>query len=234
MKPFYFALITALIWGIVPIIEKLGLVKISPESGLLIRSLGVIVGAICFLGVIFGLIYKVIRSRGILRRKLLILTLGFILYVPGLLIEVIIYPGYALILIRTAGFLCAICWYLGLREEPEKVEKLPSEKKVKVKEALFRIAQRPEHLTEEEVSISKEKKICLACKGKVGGFNFICTECGAFYCEKCVRALIELENACWVCNTPFDELRPSKPFKREEEPIVVDDPEIIKKKQRRN
>jgi hypothetical protein len=43
---------------------------------------------------------------------------------------------------------------------------------------------KPPRITEEEVSVSKENKICLVCKGKVGGFNFICTECGAFYCMK--------------------------------------------------
>ncbi|KKN33593.1 hypothetical protein LCGC14_0802220 [marine sediment metagenome] len=30
---------------------------------------------------------------------------------------------------------------------------------------------RPKQLTEEDISISKERKICLVCKGNVGGFN---------------------------------------------------------------
>ena len=45
MKPYYFALITACIWGIAPIVEKIGLGKIEPAAGLLIRSLGILVGA---------------------------------------------------------------------------------------------------------------------------------------------------------------------------------------------
>lgn len=45
MKAFYFALITAVIWGIVPVMEKVGLTKTAPFAGLLIRSCGVIVGA---------------------------------------------------------------------------------------------------------------------------------------------------------------------------------------------
>ena len=49
------------------------------------------------------------------------------------------------------------------------------------------------------------------------GFNFICNECGAFYCDKCVKALIKLENMCWVCNTPFDESKPTKPIEKEVE-----------------
>ncbi|MDP6685949.1 MAG: EamA family transporter [Candidatus Omnitrophota bacterium] len=44
MKAFYFALATALVWGIVPIFEKMGLTRIAPLSGLIIRSFGVIIG----------------------------------------------------------------------------------------------------------------------------------------------------------------------------------------------
>jgi len=45
MKAFYLALMTALVWGIVPILEKTGLVRIQPLAGLLVRSFGVIIGA---------------------------------------------------------------------------------------------------------------------------------------------------------------------------------------------
>ena len=82
----------------------------------------------------------------------------------------------------------------------------------KEKPDVFKALTKPQKLTEEEVSISKEKKICLVCKGKVGGFNFICYECGSFYCEICVKVMINLENACWFCNTPIDPSKPSKPF----------------------
>jgi len=82
----------------------------------------------------------------------------------------------------------------------------------KEKPDVFKALTKPQKLTEEEVSISKEKKICLVCKGKVGGFNFICDECGSFYCEICVKVMINLENACWFCNTPIDPSKPSKPF----------------------
>jgi len=88
---------------------------------------------------------------------------------------------------------------------------------------------KPEKITEEEVSISKEKKICLVCKGKVGGIMFMCKECGAFYCAKCSNALSDLENACWACGEPFDESKPSKPYKKEEE-IQVETSEKPQKK----
>lgn len=44
MKAFYFALITAVVWGIVPILEKMGVSRIMPLAGVMIRSLGVIIG----------------------------------------------------------------------------------------------------------------------------------------------------------------------------------------------
>ena len=76
---------------------------------------------------------------------------------------------------------------------------------------------KPERLTEEEVTISKEKKICLVCKNIIGGINFLCFECGAFYCEKCFRALSELENACWACDYALDATKPVKLAKQDEE-----------------
>lgn len=80
---------------------------------------------------------------------------------------------------------------------------------------------KPQKVTEEEVTISKERKTCLVCKGKVKGFNFICNECGAFYCEKCVHALIEVENTCWVCEAPFDKTKPMKlPEKKIKKPVI--------------
>ena len=66
----------------------------------------------------------------------------------------------------------------------------------------------------------KEKKVCLVCKGKIGRFNnYICPECDVLYCENCARTLSELENMCWVCETPFDNSKPSKPFKKEKEEV---------------
>lgn len=59
------------------------------------------------------------------------------------------------------------------------------------------------------------------CKGKVSRINYICPECDALYCIKCSEALSNLENACWVCNEPFDESKPTKPFKQEEVDIEI-------------
>ena len=82
---------------------------------------------------------------------------------------------------------------------------------------------KPQRVTEEEVSVSKEKKICLVCKGKVGGIMFMCTDCGAFYCQKCSEALSNLENACWACETTIDESKPVKITERKEEKVEIKD-----------
>lgn len=44
MKAFYFALMTAVVWGIVPILEKIGVARIAPLAGVFIRSCGVVIG----------------------------------------------------------------------------------------------------------------------------------------------------------------------------------------------
>lgn len=46
MKPFYFAVLAALVWGIAPIVEKAGLARIEPIAGVMLRSIGVMIGAI--------------------------------------------------------------------------------------------------------------------------------------------------------------------------------------------
>ncbi|MCK4384179.1 MAG: tetratricopeptide repeat protein, partial [Candidatus Lokiarchaeota archaeon] len=70
-------------------------------------------------------------------------------------------------------------------------------------------------IVEEKVDVHKETKICMICKGDVTGYIYLC-ECDAIYCENCVKALIDLENTCWVCETPIDQSRPIKHFKKDE------------------
>jgi len=81
---------------------------------------------------------------------------------------------------------------------------------------------KPKKLTEEEITFYKEQKICLVCKDKTSRFTYICPSCEAIYCVKCSTALSNLENACWVCNTAFDESKPVKPFKIEKEKKIKD------------
>lgn len=44
MSAFWWALLTAGIWGIVPLMEKLGLGQAPPAAGVIVRSLGVMAG----------------------------------------------------------------------------------------------------------------------------------------------------------------------------------------------
>lgn len=104
-----------------------------------------------------------------------------------------------------------------------KMEK-GTESKEEFKEILG-IFSKPESLTEEEITFHKEQKICLVCKGNVLGFNSFICKCDALYCLKCAQTLSDLENACWVCEAPFDELKPVKLYKeKEDDPIVEEKP----------
>lgn len=71
------------------------------------------------------------------------------------------------------------------------------------------IFSKPKQITEAEVTFYRDQKICLVCKGHILGYSYICSECTALYCEKCARALTNLENMCWVCETPIDSSKPS-------------------------
>ena len=48
MNAFLWAALTACIWGVVPLMEKVGLRGISPTVGVLVRSAGVVVGLLVF------------------------------------------------------------------------------------------------------------------------------------------------------------------------------------------
>ena len=84
------------------------------------------------------------------------------------------------------------------------------------------IFTKPKKLTEEEVSISKEKKICLVCKSQISGHTFVCVDCGTFYCNKCYTALTGLENACWACDTALDGTKPVQKAKEEEKEVEIE------------
>jgi len=49
VKALYFALATAVVWGSVPILEKMGLVRLSPYAAIFVRCLAVALGSIFLL-----------------------------------------------------------------------------------------------------------------------------------------------------------------------------------------
>lgn len=73
---------------------------------------------------------------------------------------------------------------------------------------------KPKMITEEEVSVAKEKGICIICKNEIFRETYVCPECKSYYCLKCSETLAGMENACWVCDTPFDESKPQKIFEK--------------------
>ncbi|MHA1148173.1 MAG: hypothetical protein ACTSR8_07990 [Promethearchaeota archaeon] len=106
-----------------------------------------------------------------------------------------------------------------LRKENENLMR-----EVKEDVNVLNVFARAKKMTEEEVSISKEKKIYLVCKGKVARYNiYICPECNSFYHQKCAKILESQENACWACEAPFNESIPVKLDKAEEENISIKD-----------
>ncbi|MFX1479667.1 MAG: hypothetical protein ACFFCI_16210, partial [Promethearchaeota archaeon] len=70
-------------------------------------------------------------------------------------------------------------------------------------------------IKEGQITVLKERKICIICKGDILGYMYAC-QCNALYCDKCAQALTEIENACWVCGAPIDITKPIKPYKEEE------------------
>jgi tetratricopeptide (TPR) repeat protein len=80
-----------------------------------------------------------------------------------------------------------------------------------------------EQVIEKKVTIYDELKICMVCKGSAVGFNiYICPQCSSIYCKGCAEAVIEIENACWICELPIDESRPSQLIEKEEEKTKFD------------
>jgi hypothetical protein len=115
-----------------------------------------------------------------------------------------LFIGIAVIVITIGG--CVI-FYMIIRniikymQFPEEEAELPD---------LLKMFTKPKKVTEEEVSVSKEKKICLVCKGSIMRMNYMCPVCFTFYCPKCYQALTKLENACWSCDEAMDTSKPVK------------------------
>jgi len=78
-------------------------------------------------------------------------------------------------------------------------------------------------VSEKEVTVYKERKECLVCLGDIEGFDiYICPKCDSIYCRSCAKALIEIENVCWSCESPIDKAKPVKFLKKEKEKEKID------------
>jgi hypothetical protein len=188
--------------------------SVKPNSAILYLM---ILDVILFLSFnVIGLILRSVQSKGIVKNKFLELGIGNLLFLIFFLVYAIFSNSILKLSMRIGEIGSIIIIYFSLRESLEKPEKERPKKEVKVEEGLFRVIERPDVITEEEVSISKERKIYLVCKGKVLSFSFICPSCETFYCENCARAIMNLENSCWACDRPLDPSRPHTPYKKKE------------------
>jgi hypothetical protein len=93
-----------------------------------------------------------------------------------------------------------------------------SKKEIKAREAeIAYMKKQRQEITEEDITISKERRLCLVHKGPIEGYSFICPKCDTFYCPTCLDAIVKIENICWSCGKPLDPTKPSKaPFKEPE------------------
>jgi len=173
--------------------------------GIIIPSLAFILYIIfIILGIIycgFGYLIKSTTSSGILKTKFLLLTSGYLLFLLFPLFISIMnhifinnnFSDISMYFTRIGMVGSFPLFYLGLQEQ--------SEVPVPTKDI---------RITEEEITLLKEKNICLVCKNKILGFNSYLCECGVLYCEKCARSLINSENACWICNSAIDKRKAVK------------------------
>jgi len=76
MKAFYLAVCAALVWGVVPVLEKAGLAGLSPKTGMIFRCIGVMIGAAILLAFYPGVITEA-ASAGF-RGPLLFVLAGFL------------------------------------------------------------------------------------------------------------------------------------------------------------
>ena len=183
----------------------------SPASILIMIMASLSIG-FCVVGTLF----KGIHSKGVIRKKFLFLSLAWFLIHFFVLLDGFSKPGFS-VYYKLGIFISFLFFYLGLREEPKEVQIISPKREIKVKEGLFRLIERPEYISEEEISFHKEKKICLVCKTTLSRLMYTCPTCDALYCIKCSESLSNLENACWICNTPFDESKPVKLYKKPNE-----------------
>ncbi len=143
-------------------------------------------------------------------------SLTLISFIFGLDVRFILYNIFTIITIF-------ILFYFSLRNIKSEIYSKREEPHGETHPDVLSIFTKPQKVTEEEVSVSKEKKICLVCKGKVSRYEvYLCPDCEAIYCHKCARAVENLENACWVCEKPFDESKPVKKLEEKEEEITFE------------
>lgn len=176
---------------------------------------GIIVFSLSFL-------YGGIKSSGILRKKLILLYITFIIFFGSGSLDVVIFPldffnlpkGTSIIIIRVAMIIGGFLFFFSIKEESVKGMKLPSikfrseESKPSLME--FLSETKSEEISKEKIISLREQTLCLICEKEIKGFIkiFICPKCEALYCERCTQKMIKMSNICWVCDEQIDKSKP--------------------------
>lgn len=177
-----------------------------------------------FLGM--GLLVRVIRSSGLIRKRFSVLLCGVFTYGVFGILEGYTLLGYAIVLVRIGYIGSFYLSYLGLKtlgtEKLEENQELDKSVASLIEKLGFDYTK-PDDLTEEDVNFYREQTACLVCKNLLVGFtlNYICPDCRALYCVKCARAISTLENLCWSCNKPIDYSKPVKMTVNKEESTII-------------
>jgi len=201
-------------WAFEAIIIK----NVNPVSRAL-PSLFVIVGSLIAISPLIG--YSEFFTKPFIRLLIfvmiglvatfLVLTLFFNL---PLFIVVLIFIWIAVfVLILVVGYVVYV--YAKRRQQESEIHK----DEIKDTISMF---TRPPKITVEEAKFYREKGLCLVCKNKISRLNYVCPSCNVFYCLKCSEALTNLENACWVCDSPFDETKPVRLEQKVDEEILLE------------
>ena len=197
-----------------------------------------IIGLLSIVSPLFIDLNKILQKKPLFHWKVLIIVLSvltvssiYLILTPELPLYLKLY--YSFQNVAVFGFLVIFGIFQKHKKEKEYEahrtrHNLTENEEIKY---LFRGFMKPKQLTEEEVTVAKENRICLVCKNRLERKMYICPKCNTFYCNKCSDTLSNLENACWVCDTPFDETKSIKREKEEEKfELDAEEPKLISAK----
>ncbi len=205
---------------------------VSLLSGAIVKTINVfpiILNPILFIiGALLGIIPLIIDPKYFLEAKKYWIIIGFMLLSLSVIIILILFL-WGIILFALMGIFMVILFVFVLFSIIKSVRSPTVLKVEEKKQNLLATFTRSRRATEEEISISKEKKTCLVCKNKVKNFRVFICECGAFYCDTCAHALIGLENQCWACEKALDESVPMNVPEKKEVQITNEDKNVHKK-----
>lgn len=207
----------------------------SFQDFVFISGLGITIGLSGF--VIFIIFLYIGIKVSSFRKPSFLIDIGFMIYAIGSLVinEFILTPLRAMfgsqihsvlyliyMILKITGLLILSYGFIEFGQASENVEENKIQRKENIIKDLGLDVLRPKKISQEEVKFYREQNVCLVCKKLLVGFtmNFICPNCKALYCEKCARALAQLENMCWSCEKPVDESKPVKKLELNKEDII--------------